>query len=84
MRRIVLTLAALTLGAMPALAQTPLTFAQVDSDANGELSYEELRAVWTDFTEDEFVAADLDASGGLSPDELNALQKSALPAPGGE
>ena len=84
MRRITLALVVLTLGATSALAQTPLTFAQVDSDGNGELEFEELRAVWTDFTQDEFTAADRDGSGGLSPDELNALQKSALPAPGGE
>ena len=36
MKKIALGLAAITLMAAPALAQTPLTFADVDTDANGE------------------------------------------------
>ncbi|WP_131798336.1 hypothetical protein [Devosia elaeis] len=81
MRRIALGLAALTLAASAALAQTPLTFAEVDLDGNGELSFEELSAVWPDLTQDEFNRADVNMSGGLSPDELNALQPATLPAP---
>lgn len=81
MRRIALGFVALTLAASAALAQTPLTFADVDLDGNGELSFEELTAVWPDLTQDEFNRADINMSGGLSPDELNALQPSTLPAP---
>ncbi|ODT70185.1 MAG: hypothetical protein ABS75_13830 [Pelagibacterium sp. SCN 63-23] len=84
MRRIALGLFALTLAASSAMAQTPLTFAEVDTDGNGELSYEELLAVWPDLTQEEFDRADVNMSGGLSPDELNALQPSTLPAPAPE
>ncbi|QYO76723.1 hypothetical protein [Devosia salina] len=81
MNKLTLSLIALTLAATPALAQTPLTFADVDADASGELSFEELQAVWPDITHDEFMAADLDMNGGLNADELAGLQPSALPAP---
>jgi hypothetical protein len=82
MKRTALGLMALSIMAAPALAQAPLTFAEVDVDASGELSFEELQAAWPDLTQDEFMAADLDMNGGLSADELNGLQPSTLPAPG--
>lgn len=63
-----------------AFAQTPTTFADVDADANGELSLSELQTVWTDLTEDEFTKADADGSGGLSATELNTLQPASVPA----
>jgi len=81
MRKIALTLFALGALAAPALAQTPLTFADVDADGNGELSFAELQVVWPDITQEEFDAADLDGSGGLNPDELNSLQPAAVPVP---
>ncbi|WIY52690.1 hypothetical protein O9Z70_14720 [Devosia sp. YIM 151766] len=84
MRRIALGLVALTLATSAALAQTPLTFADVDLDGNGELSFEELTAVWPDLSEEEFNRADVNMSGGLTPDELDALQPSTLPAPSDE
>ncbi|MCP8882781.1 hypothetical protein NIM87_04665 [Devosia sp. XJ19-1] len=84
MRKFALGLVALSLAAAPALAQTPMTFADVDTDASGELSFLELQAVWPDLTEDEFNAVDLDLSGGLNADELNALQPSTMPAPMGD
>lgn len=80
MRRFALSLAVLGLTAGTALAQTPTSFTDVDADANGELSFEELAVVWPDLTQDEFGTADADASGGLTPDELNTLQPAALPA----
>jgi hypothetical protein len=81
MKKIALGVAALAFASSAALAQTPLTFADVDTDGNGELSYSELVLVWPDLGEDEFNAADLNLSGGLDPDELNTLQPSTLPAP---
>lgn len=81
MNKIALGLVALTIAAAPALAQTPMNFADVDLDASGELSFAELQAVWPDLTEEEFTAADMDANGSLSADELNALQPSTLSAP---
>ena len=80
MHKLALSLALLGLTAMPALAQTPTSFADVDGDANGELSFAELQLVRTDLTQQEFDGADLDASGGLSADELNTLQPATLPA----
>jgi hypothetical protein len=80
MHKLALSLAVLGLSATAAFAQTPTSFADVDTDANGELSFAELQVVWTDLTQAEFDAADADASGGLSADELNTLQPAALPA----
>ncbi len=80
MRKIALSLAVLGLTATAALAQTPTSFADVDTDANGELSFAELVLIWPDLTQDEFDTADRDVSGGLTADELNTLQPSALPA----
>lgn len=80
MHKLALSLAVLGLSAGVAFAQTPTSFADVDTDANGELSLAELQLVWTDLQQTEFDAADADASGGLSADELNTLQPAALPA----
>ncbi len=80
MHKLALSLAMLGLSAGVAFAQTPTSFADVDTDANGELSLAELQLVWTDLQQAEFDAADADASGGLSATELNTLQPAALPA----
>jgi hypothetical protein len=80
MHKLALSLAVLGLSAGAALAQTPTSFTDVDTDANGELSFAELQVVWTDLQQSEFDAADADTSGGLSADELNTLQPAALPA----
>ena len=80
MQKLALSLAIIGLTATTALAQTPTSFTDVDTDTNGELSFAELQLVWTDLTQQEFDGADADASGGLTPDELNALQPAALPA----
>jgi hypothetical protein len=80
MKHLALGVAVLGLSAASALAQTPTTFADVDLDGSGELSFVELQAVWTDLTDAEFTAADADGSGGLTPVELDTLQPSAVPA----
>lgn len=80
MRKIALSLAVLGLLSAPVLAQTPMSFADVDTDANGELSFEELQVVWPDLSQAEFDAADADGSGGLSAEELGALQPAPAPA----
>ena len=80
MHKLALSLAVLGLSAGAAFAQTPTSFTDVDTDANGELSFAELQVVWTDLQQSEFDAADADTSGGLSADELNTLQPAALPA----
>lgn len=80
MHKFALSLAVIGLATTAAMAQTPTSFADVDTDANGELSFAELQLVWADLTQEEFDGADRDGSGGLTPDELNALQPPALPA----
>ena len=80
MHKLALSLAVLGLSAGAAFAQTPTSFTDVDTDANGELSFAELQVVWTDLQQSEFDVADADTSGGLSADELNTLQPAALPA----
>ncbi|WEK04309.1 MAG: hypothetical protein P0Y65_19360 [Candidatus Devosia phytovorans] len=80
MKKFALGLAIAGLTATAALAQTPMSFGDVDTDGNGELSYAELQAVWPDLGQPEFDAADADASGGLNADELNSLQPAAAPA----
>lgn len=80
MHKLALSLAVLGLSATAAFAQTPTSFADVDTDGNGELSFAELVVVWADLTQAEFDAADADGSGGLTPEELNTLQPATLPA----
>lgn len=81
MRKIALGLMAASLFAAPAMAQTPLTFAGVDTNGDGRLSFEELQSVWPDLTQEEFSAADAESAGGLTPDQLNTLQPATVPAP---
>ena len=71
MKRIVWTVAAVTLFAAPALAQT--TFAELDTDGSGGLNHTETLALIPDLTEAEFTTADTDQSGELSLDEVTAL-----------
>jgi hypothetical protein len=80
MRKIALGLMATAMLAAPALAQTPMTFADVDSNGDGRLSYEELVLVWPDLTQEEFAAADVEGSG-LTPEQLGSLQPAAVPVP---
>lgn len=81
MRKIALGLVAASFIAAPALAQTPLSFADVDADGDGRLSYEELLVVWPDLGADEFARADVEGAGGLTPEQLNMLQPASVPAP---
>jgi hypothetical protein len=74
MKKFALSLAVLGLSATAAFAQTPSTFADVDADGSGELSFVELQTAWPDLTEAELNTGDTDASGGLSVSELNVMQ----------
>jgi hypothetical protein len=80
MKKLMISVAALGLAASAAYAQADMSFAEVDTDMNGELSYAELAVAWPDLTQDEFDAADIDMSGGLTADELASIQ-GAVPAP---
>lgn len=80
MHKFAVGLAVIGLSTTAAAAQTPTTFAEVDTDANGELSFTELQVPWPDLSQAEFDAADADGSGGLTVEELNTLQPPAIPA----
>lgn len=78
MRKFALGLVALTLASSAALAQTPITFAQVDLDGDGRLNFAELQAVWPDLTEADFAAVDVEGTGSITPAQLDTLQPSTL------
>ncbi len=80
MRKLALGLIVAGLLSTSAFAQTALTFADVDTDGDGRLSYEELVVVWPDLTQEEFANADVEAVGSVTPEQLGALQPAAVPA----
>jgi hypothetical protein len=73
MRKILLTAAVFGLSTGLALAQDAPAFADVDTDASGEISFEELQVAWPDYVQADFDAADTDSSGGLNADEFAAI-----------
>lgn len=68
-----------------AVAQEALDFDALDTDMNGELSFEELQAALPEITQEDFDMLDTDGSGALSPEEFAALMEApaapAEPAP---
>lgn len=80
MRKLALGLIAASLLSTSAFAQTALTFADVDTDGDGRLSYEELVVVWPDLTQEDFANADVEGVGSVTPEQLGALQPAAVPA----
>ena len=60
-------------GSCALLAQTSL-----DANEDGEVTMEELVAVYADVTAEAFSEADADASGTLSADEVAAAQEAGL------
>lgn len=81
MRKIALGVVALSLlASTAAMAQTQMTFADVDTDGDGRLSYSELQAVWPNLTQEEFASADVEGAG-LTPEQLTVLQPTTAPAP---
>lgn len=71
MRKFVLALALVGLGAVPALAQET-DFATVDADGDGLVSMNEAAAAGWNWSSDDFNAADTDGDGGLNADEFAA------------
>ncbi|HHY49221.1 MAG TPA: hypothetical protein GYA10_05685 [Alphaproteobacteria bacterium] len=74
-----LTAVALGLTATGALAQQTgsitgdTSFAGVDTDRNGLVTWPEFSLVFTDVNEEQFRTADLDGNGALSPDEFETI-----------
>lgn len=71
MKKFILALSLIGLGAFPALAQEA-DFATVDADGDGIVSMEEATAAGWTWTEDQFNAADADGDGGLNAEEFAA------------
>ena len=73
MKKIMLSIAALTLSTAAVYAQITPDYATVDANADASVTWEELTVAWPDLTQEQFTAADVDASGGLSAEEYATL-----------
>lgn len=71
MKKTLATLAALTF-ATAAVAQAA-SFAELDVDQNGELTYAEVTATMPDMTMEAYTEADTDANGTLSEEEFASV-----------
>ena len=58
--------------ASPLTAQTLVDISKIDLDGSGTLDYGEMRAVWTDLTQEQFVAIDVSGDGFVDDNELAA------------
>lgn len=63
-----------------ALAQG-LDFNALDTDLDGEISFEELQVVFPNLSTEDFNSLDVDGSGGLSVDEFQVLLQVPEQAP---
>lgn len=64
--------------ASPLTAQFMVDISKIDLDGSGSLDYGEARAVWTDLTEEQFVALDVSGDGFLDDNELAAAYEQNL------
>lgn len=71
MKKIVISLAVLAF-ATPAMAQAT-SFAELDLDQNGELSFQEVTAAVPELTVEQFAEVDADANGALNEEEFAVL-----------
>ncbi|MEZ5731277.1 MAG: EF-hand domain-containing protein [Paracoccaceae bacterium] len=69
MKKLAYTIA---LGLVPAGMALAATLAEMDADANGLLSMDELKAAYPDLTDEGFAAIDVNADGSVDADELSA------------
>jgi Ca2+-binding EF-hand superfamily protein len=78
MKKLALALAAISsFAAVAAHAEMVVT----DTDGNGTYSMDEMKATYTDLTEDAFKAIDTNADGSIDADELKAaIEAGTLPA----
>ncbi|WP_349359682.1 hypothetical protein [Stappia sp.] len=70
MKKTIATIAALSFAT--AAAAQAASFAELDADQNGELTYAEVTAAMPDMTMAAFAEADADANGTLSEEEFTA------------
>ena len=71
-----ITLAVLLVGTTAAFAQTEL-----DRDGDNMVSLDELRAVYAEFSEEDFVQLDIDGDGMLNGDEIALGTESGMIPP---
>ena len=64
--------------ASPLTAQFMVDISKIDLDNSGTLDYGEARAVWTDLTEEQYVALDVSGDGFLDDNELAAAYEQNL------
>lgn len=75
MKKLVLFAALTAMG----LASTAIADVLIeDTDGNGSFSLAEMQAVYSELSEEQFVALDTDESGELSEDELKAAMDAEL------
>jgi len=72
MKTILATTAAIFTIAAPAWAAT---VAELDTNTDGLVSFEEVQAVYPDTTAEAFAALDVDGDGSLNEEELSAAQE---------
>ena len=80
MKKLLISVLVLGLGASSAMAQMATDFVAVDVDASGSVSLTEAMVVWPDLTDEAFAAADADGDGGLNQAEYEALLAANPPA----
>ncbi len=80
MKKLSLSLAAVAAVAAaitPALAMGD-SAVEIDANGDGVLSMEEVQAVWSDVTAEEFAAMDTDADGVLNDSEIKAAEEAGM------
>lgn len=65
-------------GALVVTAALAAEHAMLDTDGDGLVSYDELVAMYPEFTESDFEALDVDANGGLDEEEIAVAQEAGL------
>lgn len=80
MKKLIVSVMVLGLGATGALAQAATDFATVDADASGDVSLTEAQTVWAELTAEAYAAADTNADGKVDQAEFVAYVAANPPA----
>ncbi len=80
MKKLLVSVLVLGLGASGAMAQAATDFASVDLDASGDVTLTEAQAVWADLTEEAYAAADSNGDGKVDQPEYEAFLAANPPA----